>query len=284
MRNNIWNAFCVLFTNTNSMKTKILFLGLFLMGSSLSILANTNAGGNSFRKLNHSSFKAGEELRYRLHYGFVDAGEAVLRVKECDRKINGRSILHVEGTGNTISAFDWFYKVRDRYESYIDAEGVFPWLFIRRVNEGGYVINQDYSFMQHKNKVDNGKGKTFDTPDMVQDMISAFYYARTLDFQNAKPGDVFTIPMFYDDTNFPLQIKFAGRETIHVRMGKFRCLKFVPVVEKGRVFKSEEDLSVWVTDDANKIPLLAKAKILVGSIKMEVVEYKNLASPISKVK
>jgi hypothetical protein len=83
---------------------------------------------------------------------------------------------------------------------------------------------------------------------------------------------------------FRLKIKVSGRETIHVRMGKFRCLKFVPVVEKGRVFKSEEDLTVWVTDDANKIPLLAKAKILVGSIKMEVVEYKNLASPISKVK
>ncbi|MBX7094786.1 MAG: DUF3108 domain-containing protein [Flavobacteriales bacterium] len=247
--------------------------------------ANTQDQNNegSFRKINNVSFKPGEELRYRMHYGFVDAGEATLKVKDCDRKMNGRKMLHVEGVGNTISAFDWFFKVRDRYESYIDAEGVFPWLFIRRVNEGGYVINQDYTFLQHKKKVDNGEGKTFETPEMVQDMISAFYYARTLDFQNAKKGDEFTIPMFYDNTNFPLKIKFVGRETINVRMGKFRCLKFAPVVEKGRVFKSEEDLAVWVTDDNNKIPLLAKAKILVGSIKMEVVEYKNLASPISKV-
>lgn len=265
------------------MKTRIALMSLVLSGSMLVAKANLQNGENQFRKVNNQSFKPGEVLRYRLHYGFVDAGEATLRVKECDRTMNGRKMIHVEGVGTSISAFDWFFKVRDRYESYLDAEGIFPWLFIRRVNEGGYEINQDYSFMQHKQKVDNGKGKTFETPAMVQDMISAFYYARTLDFTNAKPGDEFMIPMFYDDTNFPLKIKFVKRETINVRMGKFKCLKFAPVVEKGRVFKSEEDLAVWVTDDVNKIPLLAKAKILVGSIKMEVVETKNLAGPISKI-
>jgi hypothetical protein len=267
----------------STMKTRIALMTLLLSGSLFSVKANSQNGENQFRKVNNQSFKTGEVLRYRLHYGFVDAGEATLKVNECDRTINGRKMIHVEGIGNTISAFDWFFKVRDRYESYIDAEGIFPWLFVRRVNEGGYLINQDYSFLQHKKKVDNGKGKTFETPEMVQDMISAFYYARTLDFANAKPGDEFTIPLFYDDTNFPMKIKFVGRETINVRMGKFRCLKFAPVVEKGRVFKSEEDLAVWVTDDVNKIPLLAKAKILVGSIKMEVVETKNLAGPLSKV-
>ena len=276
--------FALVVNKTNSMKTKkIIMLIPALLFCGLTF-ANLQSEEKTFRKLEHQAFKVGEKLRYRLHYGFIDAGEATITLKACDKKINGRTLIHAEGVGRTISAFDWFYKVRDRYETYMDAEGVFPWIFIRRVNEGGFIINQDYSFLQHKNKVDNGAGKTFDSPDMVQDMISSFYYARTLDFQNAKPGDIFTIPMFYDDTNFPLKIKFAGRETINVRAGKFRCLKFVPVVEKGRIFKSEEDLTVWVTDDNNKIPLLAKAKILIGSIKMEVVEYTNLASPISKVK
>lgn len=238
----------------------------------------------TYRKVEHTAFVAGEELRYRMHYGFVDAGEAVLKVKECEKKINGRKLLHMEATGRTISAFDWFYVVRDRYESYMDSEGVFPWLFVRRVNEGGYIINQDYAYLQHKKKVDNGEGKSFDIPEAAQDMISSFYYARTLDFSNAKKGDIFTIPVFYDDTNFPLKIKYMGKETIKLRMGKYKCIKFAPVVEKGRVFKSEDDLSVWISDDQNKIPLLAKAKILVGSIKMEVVEYKNLAGPISEVK
>ena len=251
------------------------------------IIASANLqtpDGNHLPSCSNIAFKEGEVLTYRMHYGIINAGMAVLEVKPDLLNINGRKVYHIVGNGYTTGTADWFFKVRDRYETYMDAEGVFPWIFIRRVNEGGFIINQDYSFLQHKNKVDNGAGKTFDSPDMVQDMISSFYYARTLDFQNAKPGDIFTIPMFYDDTNFPLKIKFAGRETINVRAGKFRCLKFVPVVEKGRIFKSEEDLTVWVTDDNNKIPLLAKAKILIGSIKMEVVEYTNLASPISKVK
>lgn len=265
------------------MKTKNLILASLAILFAGLALGNNQGEDKSFRKIDHQAFKVGEELRYRLHYGFVDAGEATITLKSCEKKINGRTLIHAEGVGRSISAFDWFFKVRDRYESYFDAEGVFPWIFIRRVNEGGFIINQDYSFLQHKNKVDNGAGKTFDSPEMVQDMISSFYYTRTLDFQNAKAGDIFTIPMFYDDTNYPLKIKFIGRETINVRAGKFRCLKFVPVVETGRIFKNEEDLTVWVTDDNNKIPLLAKAKIAVGSIKMEVVEYKNLASPIAKV-
>lgn len=267
------------------MKTRL--FALVLLFTTGVVLGGTPEGEGQttqFRKVNNTSFRVGEELRYRLHYGFVDAGEAVLTVKGCEKKINGRQLIHVEGVGKTISAFDWFFKVRDRYESYIDSEGIFPWLFIRRVNEGGYEINQDYTFFQQKKKVDNGEGQTFDVPETVQDMLSSFYYARTLDFANAKVGDVFTIPMFYDDTNFPLKIKYMGKQTVSLRTGKYKCLKFVPVVEQGRIFKSEEDMTVWVTDDQNRIPILAKAKILVGSIKMEVVEYKNLAGPIAKVK
>src|SRR5688572_30410499 len=90
----------------------------------------------TYRNLSQACFKAGEELRYRIHYGVVDAGEAVLKVQTSDKKVNGRNLLHVEGTGRSLGAFDWFFKVRDKYESYIDEKGVFPWLFVRRVYEG----------------------------------------------------------------------------------------------------------------------------------------------------
>lgn len=246
--------------------------------------ANTADSKFSYRKVENKAFQAGEKITYCLHYGIINAGEAKLEVKKHDKKINGRDVLHVVGTGKSISAFDLFYKVRDTYESYIDEEAIVPFSFVRRVNEGGYKINQDYTFDHPKKKVDNGDGKKFDIPTNVQDMISAFYYARTLDFSKAKKGDIYTINLFYDDTNFPLKIKYMGKETVSLRMGKYNCMKFIPVVEKGRVFKTEEDLTVWITDDNNKIPILAKAKILVGSIKMEVVEYSGLASPISKVK
>jgi hypothetical protein len=214
----------------------------------------------------------------------IDAGEAVLKVEESDKKVNGRKVFHVEGTGRSLGAFDWFFKVRDRYESYMDEQAMFPWLFIRRVNEGGYEINQDYTFLQNKNKVDLGNGKNMDAPAYVQDMLSSFYYARTLNFDNAKVGDVFVINTVCDGELFPLKIKYMGKETVSLRKGKFRCMRFVPVVSTGRIFKNNEDLSVWITDDKNKIPILAKAKIWVGSIKAEVVEFKNLANPIAKVK
>jgi len=235
------------------------------------------------RTIEHDAFQAGEMLKYRLHYGFIDAGEATISVKKTNKKVRGRDMLHVVGLGKTLKGFNWMFKVDDRYESFIDKEGVFPWVFTRRVNEGGYKINQDYTFFQHKHAVDNQEGKEFATPAGVQDMISAFYYARTLDFSNLKKGDVFTIQTFMDDEIYNLKIKFEERETIKLRKGKFKCLKFVPIVQEGRVFKSSEDLQVWITDDGNKIPILAKAKVLVGSIKMQLVDYDGLKHPIAKV-
>jgi hypothetical protein len=267
-------------------KTLILFTALFAYQLSSAHFFDGRKDGQStsFRTVKNNSFKVGEELTYRMHYGFIDAGEAKLKIKSTDKKIQGRDLIHVEGTGRSLGAFDWFFKVRDRYESYIDKEGVFPWVFIRRVHEGGYEVSQDYTFYQHKQKVKTQEGKTFDVPETVQDMISSFYRARTIDFSNAKKGDLFTINTFLDDELYPLQIKFIGRETIRLRKGKFKCMKFVPVVMSGRIFKNEDALHVWITDDKNKIPILAKAKILVGSIKMELTDYKGLKGPISKVK
>lgn len=236
-----------------------------------------------FKKVKHNAFKPGETLVYRLSYGVFDAGEAILTVDETDKLVRGRKLWRVRGIGKTISAFEWFYKVNDRYESYIDAEGVFPWIFIRRVDEGGYIINQDYTFHQHKNLVDNGEGKKFSVPDMVQDMISSFYYARTLDFSKAKKGEEFLVNIFLDDELYPTKIKYDGKEVVKIRKGKFRCHKFVPVVQEGRVFNSEEDLTVWITDDDNKIPVLAKANIKVGSLKMHLVGWEGLSNTMARV-
>ncbi len=262
------------------MKTTILLLALFVTGFGFNIQAGETT---PYRKVNNTAFQPGEKLTYRLSYGILDAGEAVLSVEESNKSIQGRKVWRVRGVGRTISAFEWFYKVNDVYESHMDAEGMFPWLFIRRVNEGGYKINQDYTFYQHKKVVDNGEGKKFKVPAMVQDMLSSFYYARTIDYSNAKIGDVFTVNIFLDNELYPTKIKFKGKETVKIKEGKFRCLKFVPVVQEGRVFNSEEDLTVWITDDANRIPILAKAKIKVGSLKMHLVSWENLKNSMAKV-
>lgn len=239
---------------------------------------------DNFKSANNQAFAPGEKLTYRLSYGPLDAGEAVLTVDKTAKKVRGRELWKVRGVGKTISAFEWFYKVNDIYESYMDKEGMFPWMFVRRVNEGGYIINQDYTFYQHKKVVDNGNGKKFGVPNMVQDMISAFYYARTLDYDKAKVGDVFGVNIFLDDELYPAKIKYKGKEIVKTKNGKIKCHKFAPVVQEGRIFNSEDDLTIWITDDGNKIPIVAKAKIQVGSLKMHLVKFENLKNKITFIK
>ncbi|MEO8760390.1 MAG: DUF3108 domain-containing protein [Bacteroidia bacterium] len=231
----------------------------------------------------NEAFKVGEVLSYRLHYGIIDAGVAVIQVMPQVQDFGGHQVYHIVGDGYSKGTFNWFFKVKDRYETYIDKDALVPWYFMRRCNEGGYIINQDYLFNHYTKKVDIGGNQTFDVPVGIQDMLSSFYYARNIDFTNAKEGTVYEIPSFVDKQTWTLKIKYVGKETINTDVGKFRCIKFRPIIQTGRIFKKEEDLNVWITDDKNHIPIRAQAKIVVGSIKMDLTSYKNLANPTSKV-
>lgn len=248
------------------------------------IIGLTSSTPISYPEASNQSFTNGEQLHYRVSYGFMDAGEAVLSVnKTTQTGANGRPLYHIKAVGKTISVFNWFYKVNDVYESYVDQQGAFPWYFKRNVNEGGYKINQHYTFKQNKNKVVTAKGKSYNVPLGVQDIISAFYYARTLDFNHMKKGDTKTVYCFLDGDIWPLKIKYMGRETIKIRAGTFRCMKFLPIVQKGHYFKDDEDVQFWVSDDENHVPILVKAKIPVGSIKMHLTEWHGLVGPLAKV-
>lgn len=231
----------------------------------------------------NTAFKAGEILTYRLHYGIIDAGVAILEVKPQLKEAAGRKLYHVVGNGYTKGSFDWFYKVRDRYETFIDSSALVPWMFVRRVDEGGFKFSQDYIFNRYTNKVDVGNNEVFSIKDDTQDMISAFYAARNIDFTNAKVGDVFTVESFVDKEDWPMKVKYVGKETIKSDIGKIRCLKFRPIVQKGRVFKKEEDLAIWISDDPNHIPIRAEAKILFGAVKADLTSVQNNLSPMAKV-
>lgn len=235
------------------------------------------------RTVSHNAFQPGEKLTYVLHYGWLNAGEATLELKQGERDIEGRKILHAVGKGQSTGAFKAFFKVDDRYETWFDQQGVFPWVFTRRVDEGGYSFSQDYLYLQHRRKVTTQDNKTYDVPASAQDMLSAFYFARTMDYSTAAPGQEYTIPCFMDNEEWNLRMRYVGKETIKLRNGKFRCLKFQPVVQQGRIFKANDDLNVWITDDANHIPVLAEAKVLVGSIKMELSSFEGLANPVAKL-
>ncbi|MFH1004030.1 MAG: DUF3108 domain-containing protein [Bacteroidota bacterium] len=274
-----------------NLKNIIIFLSFFFLETSfffqrnnsflthrksVSAIDNTD---DKLRTIKNDAFIRGEKLKYRMHYGFINAGEATIQITDENKQIGERNTFHAIGIGYSTGAFDWFFKVRDRFESYIDEEAIIPWLFIRRCNEGGYIINQNQIYNNYKNTVDSDE-KKFDLPENIQDMLSAFYYARTIDFSNIKTDDILEIQCFMDNEVWPLKIKYVCKEIIKTDIGKIRCMKFRPVVQKGRIFKREEDMNAWITDDKNKIPVRAEAKILVGSISMDLIEYSGLANPL----
>ncbi|MBP6624112.1 MAG: DUF3108 domain-containing protein [Chitinophagaceae bacterium] len=256
------------------MKNKRLLLTFIGLLTGLLVFAQYN-----FRKINNEAFKRGEKLSYRIHYGFIDAVTATIEVTQENKKFGNRNTLHVVGIGKSKGSFDFFFKVRDRYESYIDEEALIPWYFGRRIDEGGYKMGQDYAFNHIQKKVTN-RDKTYSITENAQDMISGFFLARTFDLGNAKEGQIFTVPTIVDGDMYNLQIKFKGREIIKTEFGKIKCLKFVPVLQKGRIFKKEEDMIVWLSDDKNHIPIRAKADILFGSLKVDLTSYQGLSNPI----
>jgi hypothetical protein len=249
----------------------------------ISLAADSSSGQKILRTMNNQAFKPGEKLKFRIHYGIVDAGEATLEVDQAYKNIGGRDCYHVVGNGRTVGAFDWFFKVRDRYESIIDKQALVPWMFIRRVNEGGYLINQNISFNHYKDSATSEK-KTIAIPEYTQDLISAFYYARNIDFSNVKEGDIFPINGYLDDAIIPLNIKYIGKEDVESKKGIFHCLKFRPMLQEGRVFKEKEDMTVWISNDKNRLPVRVQTDILVGSIKMDLVDYENLNNEPALVK
>ena len=241
---------------------------------------------DSFPKLEKAKvtpFQKGEQLTYLVHYGLINAGESKLTVKEQDTLIDGKSVFHMYGEGKTLSVFEWFYTVRDVYETYLDEKTLAPRKFRRRVNEGRYIIDRDYHFVPEKDKVNTLRKGEIKTPKDVQDMLSSFYYLRAFDFTNVKAGQIFKINAFMDYKMFPFCVKYVGKDEVKVGMGKYKCIKFVPVVQEGRVFKNEDDLEIWVTDDAAKVPILVKANLFVGSAKAELVNYKNVKTELPKV-
>jgi hypothetical protein len=255
------------------------------------LLVAFSAQAQQPKLLPFSAFQRGETLNYRVHYGFIDAGEASVTIAQDAVKFNGKPTYHLVGTGRSASSFDWFFKVRDRYDSFIDEQTMLPQYFLRKVDEGGFIINQEYLFQQHKNSVSvsrdgtdiprNAKNKVFSIPEFTHDILSAFYFARNADFGTIETGKELQVMTFFDEELFPLRVKIVGYETLKTKAGKIRCIKLRPMIQEGRVFKDEEDLTMWVSDDRNRIPVRIQANVLVGSIKMDLKEYKGLAHPLA---
>lgn len=235
------------------------------------------------------AFERGESLKYWVYYdapliGKVYAGKATLEISKDKDLFNERTTFHAIGSGRSTGSFDFFFKVRDKFESWFDEETLKPYRFVRRTNEGGYKVEDDVDF-DYLNLTARSRQKEIPIGLNTQDMVSAFYFARNLDLDSIQIEAQFPIDFYLDDSVYTSAIIYKGIEIVETSMGKFRCHKFLPMVVTGEVFDNPYPMSIWITDDRNRIPILVKSEIIVGSIKGELFDFKNLKYPLdSKLK
>ncbi len=229
-------------------------------------------------------FQENEKLVFDMSYGFINAGKAVLELTKSKHK--GEDVFWAKGYGYTTGMTKMLFRVEDHYQSYFDTNEIVPYIGVRKIHEGGYERNQ-HTFFDHENQKAKVKDlirnteTEFDVPENVQDVVSAFYYLRNHPkISTIKEGESIVLNMFFEDETIKFQLKFLGREIIKTKFGKVQSLVFRPYVQKGRVFKESESLTMWISDDKNKIPLKIKADLLVGSLKAELSHYSGTKYPL----
>lgn len=239
---------------------------------------------DGFCGLKNTAFQATEQVQFIVYYNvigiYVHAGDATMTINL--DKFNNRPVYHIEGIGNSNSKYDWIFKVRDKYETWLDTATLLPHKFQRSVNEGKYKKFESITFNQTANTATSQKS-TYKVPKCVQDVVSATYYARNIDYSRYKAGDRINFSMVIDDEIFNMYVKYMGREKIKTKYGRFNAIKIKPLLIKGTIFEGGEKMTVWVSDDANHLPLRVESPITVGSVKVDMMGYRNLRHPLSSL-
>ncbi len=287
---NIRNIFGTRFAESACMKTRIfkysltLFIGVALVVKAGEVPKLKATPGFDIIKINNNAFTYGEQLNYRVHYGPLNGGTANFEVAADPVKVNDRNTFHIKVKGKSAGLVDVMFKVHDEFESYLDEEALVPWKAIKKVKEGGYTDSDFILFDQLNGFASSRRGK-IDIQQQTQDIVSAIYFARSTDMSKAKIGDIFPVNFYMDGKNYQLRFKYTGRETIKTDAGTFKALVIKPQLIQGRVFKDDEALTLWVSDDENKLPLMVESDIFVGSIKAELISYKNVKNAmLAKIK
>ncbi|TAD84096.1 MAG: DUF3108 domain-containing protein [Bacteroidetes bacterium] len=239
-------------------------------------------GDDSTCVIRNKSFVAGENVTFYVFYTlagvWVHAGNANFTV--APSTLNNKSVYHIVANGSTLPGYDWVYKIRDRYETFIDTATLQPYKFIRNVNEGNYKKFETVTFNHSTNTAITNNG-VYKVPKCVQDVLSEVYLARNLDFEGRKKGDLIPFDLFLDNEVYHMYVRYLGKETIKSRYGKIRCIKFKPLLLKGSIFEGGEKMTVWVSDDGNRLPIRIESPISVGSVKVDMMMYRNLRHPFT---
>jgi hypothetical protein len=221
-----------------------------------------------FRKIDNRAFQAGEFLEFEIRWKFIRAGDATMGVR--DSVFNNRPCYLIETTARSSSAIDLFFKVRDRVESLVDREGLFPWKFKKHLREGKFRRDRETHFYPYKGQA-IVKKDTVEIPPYVQDILSSFYYVRTLPLEVGKHYDVDNIS---DNKIYPLRVLVHKKEQIRVPAGAFDCIVVEPVLRGEGLFNQKGRLTIWLTDDVLKIPVMMKSEVFIGTVDVKLTRFK----------
>ncbi|MDQ3292193.1 MAG: DUF3108 domain-containing protein [Bacteroidota bacterium] len=224
------------------------------------------------------SFTTGELLKYKVHYGLINAAEAEIELAPDIHKVNDRPCYRANVFGKTVGSFDFFIRIRDTWRSYIDTSAIIPQKYHRNIEEGRYRKKETVTFnhKDHTALVETKQTLNLKVPERVQDVVSGFYYLRTLNLDQYRVGDVIRLKGYFYKKVYDMQIVYKGRETVETKAGTFRAFKLVPQMPDNDLFAGKNSVSVYLSDDKNKIPVLIKAELLVGAVKVDLYEYNGL--------
>jgi hypothetical protein len=263
-------------------------LALFLVLINSSVVLSQNCKHLS------TAFKDGESIEYSVFYNWgkiwVEAGTATFSVKL--EKISTLPVYHFTGSGSTVPKYDWFYKVRDRFESYADTLELKPIHYIRDSHEGSNDVYNDNFFnfrslIAYSSSVGKKNKIIKDTCKIdvcTKDVLTMIYYARCIDFSKYAVGDKIPVSIYLDGKVYEQYIRYTGKEKLATSLGTFNCIKFQPSLIEGTIFKAGDEMIVWVSDDANRIPLYIETPIVVGSVKVKVRKITGNRFPLLPVK
>ncbi len=234
----------------------------------------------ALRYLPNEAFGFGERLEYEVGYKFITAGTATFYIGKEPQIVNGRKCFDVNFEVASLKSLDFLYRVRDRYRTFIDVDGLFPWKFQQTIREGGFSKDFSATFDQVANKAYTTEG-TFDVPPFVHDIVSAFYFVRTVDVRQFKKGQVIELKNFFDRESHDLVVRVLGRQRVEVKAGVFNTIAVEPVIKSGSLFKFEGKLILWLSDDDRRIPVKVQTKIPIGSIDAELTGYRGLRGALT---
>lgn len=237
--------------------------------------------GQQFCGLKNKVITNGEKVEFTVYYNlsalWVAAGKASFTTQLTH--LDGRPVFHLTGSGRTFKSYDWIYKVDDVYESFVDTQTLLPRKFSRKVYENGRKKTEYVRFVHAARKA-FANNKSYDVSQCVQDVLSAIYYARNIDYSKYKPGDKIPFDMFIDEELHHLYIRYLGKQQITTRYGTFNTIKIRPLLVEGTIFRGGEQMDIYVTDDLNLVPVRIDSKILVGSIKVDMTSFSGLRHPM----